>query len=485
MKLSMSLIAKYLSRYRMETHIQDDEMQIRGVRFLSDPRLSLSPEYVYLGHAGNYFSDERYTGACLIVNSHSRILCYDCDYEELLNDLIAAFEFYNDWERKLWQLASRNAPMQKILDAALTVLDAPSLVSDMDGNVLAIGHVELFPSVHEIEYVAETRKFAANHFNQLFIDSHGKIAHDITEEPRRYYSKGYGSSAITSYLTQDGERLAFAMIFDREAISEYLYLQTMEILLPFLVQSEELSGGMSGIRSNHSIISRLLNGETVAPQALDKFRESAGMEPPWQLLILQNLSTRNYTQRSLLVRDLNGARIGCFALEYEGDVLVLLNANRLNAVLREFSARLGLHNLIVGASMPVQVLTDLPVACRQAKFALGYQKGPGVYPCREYALQYLLSNLQGQDMVTELLHPAISALEQYDRENQTQLLQTLRVYMQEDRNQIETAGKLHTHRNTVKYRLERIDQLTGIDFSNWQERCYLNLSLLLSNRNSM
>lgn len=482
MKLSMSLISKFLRRYPMECDIRDDNMMIRGVRFLSDPRLFLSPEYVYIGKADTYFSDRKYRDTCMIVNGHSRIFCYECDYEELLNDLMASFDFYNEWEKELWVLGSQHAPMQAIMDKAFEIVDAPAFVSDLEGNILALSKCDAVVRFPGLENVVHNRKLPASFLSHRFLDIHGNVISDIDVIPRRYYLENRDkreNSAVCAYLTQDAERVAFAQIFDNRDSGDFFYIQTLAFLMEFFQQADEISGGASGIRSNASIMSRLLLGETLSEQAIMKFRNITAMQSPWQLLILNNLTIQNYTQRSLVVRGLNSAQLRCFALEYEGTVLVLIEVGSYAAMLRELRIQMNLKHVAIGVSMPIQALTDLPMAYRQAKFALSYQKGPGVYACRDYALQYLMSNLRGQDMVTELLHPAIAALEQYDRENQTQLLQTLRVYLQEDRNQVETARRLHTHRNTVKYRLERIDQLTGIDFSDWQEQVYLNLSLLL------
>ena len=60
------------------------------------------------------------------------------------------------------------------------------------------------------------------------------------------------------------------------------------------------------------------------------------------------------------------------------------------------------------------------------------------------------------------------------------MLKTLRVYMQQSMNQIHTANALFIHRNTLKYRLARIEELTDIDLSDADEKLYLSLSLRLT-----
>lgn len=55
---------------------------------------------------------------------------------------------------------------------------------------------------------------------------------------------------------------------------------------------------------------------------------------------------------------------------------------------------------------------------------------------------------------------------EYDEKNHTQLIQTMWAYFGSDCNLQKAADKLFSHKNTVKYRLQRVEQLTGRDFDN-------------------
>ena len=83
------------------------------------------------------------------------------------------------------------------------------------------------------------------------------------------------------------------------------------------------------------------------------------------------------------------------------------------------------------------------------------------------------------DITQTLLHPALQILLQYDRKNTTELYKTLCSFMDNEKNYLETAKALHVHRNTLKYRLGRIAELTGISLDNEQELKYLRLSFWL------
>src|SRR6267143_3498462 len=69
--------------------------------------------------------------------------------------------------------------------------------------------------------------------------------------------------------------------------------------------------------------------------------------------------------------------------------------------------------------------------------------------------------------------PLIAYDEQYD----TELVRTLESFLDADGNVAKTAQKLYTHRHTIRYRLERVKELTGLDVSSTDGREKLGLGL--------
>lgn len=71
----------------------------------------------------------------------------------------------------------------------------------------------------------------------------------------------------------------------------------------------------------------------------------------------------------------------------------------------------------------------------------------------------------------------IAGLIAYDRERQTDLVPTLATYLDNDGNLAATAAQLFTHRHTVRYRLDRIADLSGLDIGRSDDREMLSLGL--------
>lgn len=78
-------------------------------------------------------------------------------------------------------------------------------------------------------------------------------------------------------------------------------------------------------------------------------------------------------------------------------------------------------------------------------------------------LQVLLPFAEKREMQL-FSHSIMDKLEEYDAEAKGHLIETLNAYCQADYNIQNTAKKLCQHENTVRYRLERVSDITGLSF---------------------
>ncbi|HEY6887436.1 MAG TPA: helix-turn-helix domain-containing protein, partial [Solirubrobacter sp.] len=71
----------------------------------------------------------------------------------------------------------------------------------------------------------------------------------------------------------------------------------------------------------------------------------------------------------------------------------------------------------------------------------------------------------------------VAPLVAYDDQYETDLVQTLETFLDADGNVAGTAARLFTHRHTVRYRLERVKDLTSLDVASTDGREKLGLGL--------
>jgi DNA-binding PucR family transcriptional regulator len=71
----------------------------------------------------------------------------------------------------------------------------------------------------------------------------------------------------------------------------------------------------------------------------------------------------------------------------------------------------------------------------------------------------------------------VEPLAAYDEQYETELLETLEAYLENDGNVARTAERMFTHRHTIRYRLERARELCGHDATSTEGRERLGLGL--------
>jgi PucR C-terminal helix-turn-helix domain/GGDEF-like domain len=144
-----------------------------------------------------------------------------------------------------------------------------------------------------------------------------------------------------------------------------------------------------------------------------------------------------------------------------------------------------LHRVARGLGVVVHVGVSSPVgdfACgvRQAEAALRLAtcgaETSTVYHKDLGSLRFLL-NAPNQLELVSLVKTRIGPLAEHDHERQTELLQTLRVFLDEGGNRRRAAERCHVHQSTIKYRLRRIRELLDCDLADAHVRFDLMLAL--------
>jgi sugar diacid utilization regulator len=98
-------------------------------------------------------------------------------------------------------------------------------------------------------------------------------------------------------------------------------------------------------------------------------------------------------------------------------------------------------------------------------------EGTGTYKLLFRVLQENPEELEA--FYGETLEPVVH----YDSRYGTELVQTLITYLGNDASTVRTAGDLFAHRHTIRYRLDRVSELTGLDVDKSEDRERLTLGI--------
>ncbi len=151
------------------------------------------------------------------------------------------------------------------------------------------------------------------------------------------------------------------------------------------------------------------------------------------------------------------------------------------AVLRELEAGLPGFTVTVARSRHAGDPADLHRAGAEALLAANVAEARGLAELsfEETGAYRLLLPAMSEDP-TELegfFDETVAPLVAYDEQYETELVRTLETFLDADGNVAGTAERLFTHRHTIRYRLERVKELTELDVGSTDGRERLSLGL--------
>jgi purine catabolism regulator len=136
--------------------------------------------------------------------------------------------------------------------------------------------------------------------------------------------------------------------------------------------------------------------------------------------------------------------------------------------------------LAIGIGRVSEALIGLRDSYREARQALSMARrlasSDPLY-FGELNVYRLLFQLEDSPELASFTEETIGKLIAYDRAQGTDLIETLNAYFAHNGNLSATAEALYVHRNTLLYRMERIREISGLDFDNSETRLSVQLAL--------
>jgi sugar diacid utilization regulator len=187
-------------------------------------------------------------------------------------------------------------------------------------------------------------------------------------------------------------------------------------------------------------------------------------------------------------RAARGALVGWVDLQGSPELAVLVPntstegvRRALDAVAAELAGGLTGFATAVALSRTVSDPVDLHRAAAEAVLTanVAEARGASALTFEETGSYRLLLTAISEDPseLQRFFDETVAPLIGYDDQYETELVRTLETFLDEDANVARTAERLFTHRHTIRYRLERVRELTGLDVGSTEGRERLGLGL--------
>ena len=220
----------------------------------------------------------------------------------------------------------------------------------------------------------------------------------------------------------------------------------------------------------------ILDGKITNPEALERLKHLDWEMKDKLYLLLINMDRYDPTHslipymRDSLEKMIDGAR----AVAYNNYIVVIIGCSKESHVnkenLQSLIEFLRKNKMRAALSQCFNNITELQKYYKQSASCMkaGYKvnKNDVLYIYDDYAIHLMINICSKHQDITDFCHPALIKLMEYDRAYKTNYIESLHAYIIHARNLISAADSLFIHRNTMSYRIAKIQEIAEINFNN-------------------
>lgn len=118
-------------------------------------------------------------------------------------------------------------------------------------------------------------------------------------------------------------------------------------------------------------------------------------------------------------------------------------------------------------------------ACQVLKLQKNTQNDRAVVAYQELGIYKLLMGIENMDIINEFYSETIQKLVEYDELNHSNYCEVLQCYLDHSGSVKETAEALFVHRNTINYKINKIEEMLGSDLSELETRLRYSMAFML------
>lgn len=247
--------------------------------------------------------------------------------------------------------------------------------------------------------------------------------------------------ASINLINDKHKDLLFSIIFNTNLSLDYLKYQSQEVNFPFdgYLQFFEINFLLP--QSKNAIILNDVDKDTICQFIHTLFENE-------HIPILSS----SYTKNIIALINVNNTSLNTLNTLFP-QILNYIKENYPNYIVN------------IGIGTRQKSLEKYKLSYEQASkcinLAIKQKQKNMIYYYEQLGLYQLFYDINNKTLLENFVHNILYNLIAYDKKYNTNLIQTLEVYLNKNCNLNQTAETLFIHRNTIKYRLQRIEEITN------------------------
>ena len=378
--------------------------------------------------------------------------------------------------------------IQHLVDVAYKVFHNPVFIADPSYKYIACTQgVELdYPDIEEEKRLGYILDKNVEGIRRDRLDDRTRKNRYPLYHPDERRKKGM----LVTEVTIQGVEVAHIALYEMNRPfedSDYILLYRLSKLVSQELQKSSLFTSNRDAVTAY-LLADLIERKPVATQSLAHRLQIMGHTLKKQLYVL-TLSPQTGTSSPSRIRAVTDGLLrilpNSIHVVYQETIVLLTSRDPATGLTEHEQAELeafcatGMLN--VGVSRPFSDIAEFSKYYQQSLKAseLGAKlhAAPGVYRYGRYAVYQLVEYAATNGHADDFIDPDLLRLQAYDRENKTQLVETLRLHLQNAWNPAATAEALHVHKNTLFYRMEKIRSMLDGKLEDGDKRLALAMSL--------
>ncbi len=450
---------------------------------------------------------------------HNVLIMHCDDYISVTNKcLMLMNQWHNDQMAmsNLYNTLNERDSIDKILDQAYQYLGNPIFIRDRHFKLLGFTQNAISDDYVWNREIVEKKYQSYRSFQQIMkrgllavaASTRLPIYFEHCNDPSIYSSKneeiplcGYQNRAyLKSPILDEDERIKYSRlwvnILDQNRVigqvvliesnkqlcdRDILFLQAVTDVIA-IAMKRNVQYMISETTSSDRLFTDILKGDLIDTESINERQKFIGTDVtrPKQVIVL-TLPTSRMTEMALnyIKGFFNNTfrSLACFL--YQQHIVVIINNAKLRkSQLDALNQFLTDTRMICGISRTFSSLTDLTRYYNQAMAAKNAIKNPSekVKLYDESRLHHMLDICDKNSNLRDLCHPGIFKLMAFDSDNGTDHVQLLQAHIMMLKKQGELAAYKHLHRNTLYYRLRKIEGIMGASLDNPEDFFSIYLS---------
>ena len=487
MKLSMWTLSGWLERRGFDPSpiISSGRSLLTGPRFME--RGTLGSDTVGIIPADNVTGGAGYK--TVLTHDVDLIFIPNATPIEVHNEITRCFEAFNQWERDMLLVLVDGGGLQDLLDEAHRVFKQPMFIKGDSSWVFAItpGYSpDVHPDWANLERSATNRTADFESVSTVSLDPEFQKVF-LQRTPILLESPLYGGTVLRTNVWLDGQRVCeiVALEYKDRFNPGDIHLMQMfsDIVSRYISANRSLYFSFSGLTN---FFTGLLQLQECNPANLLAVREATGWkeDDSMAVAVIREHTPCESPILGVLREKLTEQLPNSCVFHYDGGVVCVFNVTRSSgyrSAVEHLARIIPADPFTWGVSYEFTGLERLPEFYRQALTALEDAEESGRTHSTMYQAACSLISAEIKEIpgLQSYIHPDLRRLEEVDRHGDSQYVHTLFEYLLCGGNYTDTAVRLGLHRNSLIYRMSRIQEIISTDLSDHENRQLLFYSYML------